>query len=48
MGKRGYHVRVHPCSLQLVSKQEGSIPMENEENFGKTDSNKSQPEKTAM
>ena len=28
----GYHARVHPCSLQLVSKEEGTNLVEKEEN----------------
>ena len=40
----GYYARVYPCSLQLVSKEEGTNLVEKEENVEKADSNKNQPE----
>ena len=40
----GYYVCVHPCSLQLVSKEEGTILVKKEENVEKADSNKNQSE----
>ena len=41
---RGCYVCVHPCSLPLISKEEGTNLLEKEENLEIADSNENQPE----